>query len=92
MPELLPTMRRKRAREAARSVLPNCTETKLVWSCNLRELRHVLRLRGDASADWEIRRWALALHAASLPHAPSVLGDITADPDEDTLAFGREGI
>jgi len=45
--DLPATLARKRAREAARGVLPNSTETKLVWTANLRALRHVITLRGD---------------------------------------------
>lgn len=48
------TARRKAAREAARSVLPNATETKIVVTGNARALRHFIEMRGDvaADADW----------------------------------------
>ena len=55
------TLRRKVAREAARSVLPNCTETKLVVTGNIRAWRDVLVLRGSTHAEREIRRLAVAL-------------------------------
>lgn len=71
-----PTTHRKRIREAARAVLPNCVETKLVWSCNLRELRHVLLLRGSPHADAEFRQLSSALLAATRPHAPQALADL----------------
>ena len=55
------TLRRKKAREAARSVLPNATETKIFVTANARALRHFIEMRGDAAADVEIRRLAIAV-------------------------------
>jgi thymidylate synthase (FAD) len=52
------TLRRKRAREAARSVLPNCTETKIVVTGNARAWRHFIEMRGSIHADLEIQRLA----------------------------------
>jgi len=48
-------------REDARFVLPNATATEIVMTANLREWRHVLALRGHATAQWEIRRLAIAI-------------------------------
>lgn len=56
------TVAKKRANEAARAHLPNCTETRLVWTMNLRAARNILEQRGDPHADLEIRR--LAVHFA----------------------------
>ena len=52
--------RRKLAREAARSVLPNATEVKIVVSANARAWRTMLELRGGEGAELEIRRMAIA--------------------------------
>jgi thymidylate synthase (FAD) len=52
--------RRKMAREAARSVLPNATETKIVVSGNVRAWRTMLELRCGEGAELEIRRMAIA--------------------------------
>lgn len=79
------TLRRKMAREAARAVLPNATETKLVWTANLRAIRHILELRGSPHADQEIRRWAVALFQLLWAEAPNVFADITLQ-DDGTLA------
>ncbi len=46
----------KKRREAARSVLPNCVETHLVMTANVRAWRHILTLRGSEHAEAEIRR------------------------------------
>lgn len=51
----------KEKREAARSVLPNCAETHISFTCNLRQLRHIFTMRGSLAADAEIRRFALRL-------------------------------
>ena len=52
--------RRKMAREAARSVLPNATEVKTVVSANARAWRTMLELRCGEGAELEIRRMAIA--------------------------------
>jgi len=55
------TMRVKRARQLARSVLPNATETKIMVSGNCRAIRHFLEMRGSEHADTEIRRLAVKI-------------------------------
>ncbi len=52
------TMRRKLARQAARSVLPNATETRIFVSANARALRHFIEMRCSEFADIEIRKVA----------------------------------
>lgn len=49
---------RKQAREAARAALPECTETRLLVSGNIRAWRDFIRLRLTSGADAEIRRFA----------------------------------
>jgi thymidylate synthase (FAD) len=51
--------RRKKARQAARSVLPNATETKIVVTMNARAVRHLIELRANPAADVEIRSLAI---------------------------------
>src|ERR1041385_1229979 len=53
--------RRKMAREAARAVLPNATETKIVVTGNARAWRTMLELRSSEGAELEIRRMAVAI-------------------------------
>jgi thymidylate synthase (FAD) len=53
--------RRKMAREAARAVLPNATETKIVVTGNARAWRTMLELRSSEGAELEIRRMAVAV-------------------------------
>lgn len=41
--------------EDARYLLPNCVATDIVCTFNLRELRHIIKIRTDNKAQWEIR-------------------------------------
>lgn len=75
------TNRRKAAREAARSVLPNCTETKIFVTANARALRHFIELRGAAGADAEMRRVAVAILAVMQIEAPVIFGDFTVSDE-----------
>jgi thymidylate synthase (FAD) len=69
------TLRRKLARQAARSVLPNATETKIFATANTRALRHFIEMRGNRHADVEIRKLALAVLAVCQREAPHLFGD-----------------
>lgn len=69
------TAERKQAREAARSVLPNCTETKIFVTGNGRSWRHFLELRGSKQADAEIRRLALLILDVLKVAAPNIFSD-----------------
>lgn len=66
--------RRRLARQAARAVLPNMTETALVVSGNLRAWTTFLKKRGAADAEPEIRGLALRVHALLLDTAPEIFG------------------
>jgi len=68
-------LRRKVARESARSVLPNATETKMVMSGNLRAWRTILELRCGEGAEREIRRLALSILQVLQAEAPAVFTD-----------------
>ncbi|MEX0800653.1 MAG: FAD-dependent thymidylate synthase [Dehalococcoidia bacterium] len=69
------TQRRKLVREAARSVLPNATETMIFCSANARALRHFIELRGSEGADVEIRKVALQVLRIMQREAPTLFGD-----------------
>ncbi|MFC5289283.1 FAD-dependent thymidylate synthase [Actinokineospora guangxiensis] len=80
------TLRRKQARQAARAVLPNATETRIVVTGNYRAWRHFIAMRATEHADVEIR--ALAIDCLRELHkvAPSVFADFTIS----ALADGTE--
>jgi len=67
--------RRKLAREAARSVLPNATEVKIVVSGNARAWRTMLELRTSEGAELEIRRMAIACLRVLQREAPALFSD-----------------
>ena len=74
------TMRRKRARQAARSVLPNATETKIVVTGNARAWRHFIELRASESAEAEIRVLAIMVLRVMQKEAPHIFGDYSIRP------------
>jgi thymidylate synthase (FAD) len=77
------TLRRKLARQAARSVLPNATETKIFVTANARALRNFIELRASRHAEVEIRKLAVAVLRLMQQEAPSIFGDyqLVALPD-----------
>jgi thymidylate synthase (FAD) len=77
------TMRKKRARQAARALLPNCAETKIVVTGNARAWRHFVEMRGSGSADVEIRRLAAAVLLELREEAPNLFGDMHLVPHGD---------
>lgn len=77
------TMRRKMARQAARSVLPNACETKIFVTANARALRHFIELRANDHADWEIRAVAVGILRLMQQEAPNIFGDYELKPHID---------
>jgi thymidylate synthase (FAD) len=73
------TLAKKRAREAARAVLPNETETKIVVSGNTRAWRDFLAQRWTQGADLEIQRLAGVLLSELIAIAPATFADF--DPE-----------
>ena len=83
--------RRKLAREAARSVLPNATEVKIVVSANVRAWRTMLELRLGEGAELEIRRMAVACLRLLQREAAALFGDFEIYPAADKSEAGRVG-
>jgi thymidylate synthase (FAD) len=81
--------RRKMAREAARSVLPNGTETKIVVSANVRAWRTMLELRLGEGAELEIRRLAVMILFVLKKEAPALFGDFELYATTDGSMAGR---
>jgi thymidylate synthase (FAD) len=69
------TLKKKRANEAARAFLPNATETRLIWTMNLRAARNVIEQRGYEGSDLEIRRLAVAFTPELKRIAPNCFKD-----------------
>jgi thymidylate synthase (FAD) len=75
--------RRKMAREAARGVLPNSTETKIVVTANARAWRTMLELRSGEGAEFEIRRMAVKVLRLLQDEAPGFFSDFEFYVAED---------
>ncbi len=60
-------------REQARGVLPSCTYTQFIFTCNLHSLVHFLKLRLHPGAQYEIRMYAQAMLELTTPHFPTSL-------------------
>lgn len=83
--------RRKMAREAARGVLPNSTETKVVVTANARAWRTILELRAGEGADLEIRRLAVGVVRTLQREAPSFFSDFEIYVADDQREAARVG-
>ena len=81
--------RRKVAREAARSVLPNATEVKIVVSANARAWRTMLELRTSEGAELEIRRMAIACLRLLQHEAPALFSDFEIYVGDDKQDSAR---
>src|SRR5262245_1202866 len=77
------TLRRKLARQAARSVLPNATETKIFVTANARAIRHFIELRGNRHAETEIRKLAVQVLRIMQKEAPNLFEDYELIPLPD---------
>ena len=81
--------RRKMAREAARGVLPNSTETKIVVTGNARAWRTMLELRSSEGAEFEIRRCAIAIIRILAAEAPAFFSDFETYQASDRAEAAR---
>lgn len=80
------TLRRKQARQAARAVLPNATESRIVVTGNYRAWRHFIAMRATEHADVEIR----ALAVECLRHLQREVANVFGDFEIATLDDGTE--
>jgi thymidylate synthase (FAD) len=81
--------RRKMAREAARGVLPNSTETKIVVTANARAWRTMLELRSSEGAELEIRRCAVAMLKLLQNETPAFFSDFEIYQADDRREAAR---
>ncbi len=88
-PELQPRDRRKWARQAARSILPNACETKIFVTGNSRAWRHFLELRGSPHADTEIRLLAVEVARLLKQESPNIFRDIEVYDESDGMPAVR---
>ncbi|MBN2447590.1 MAG: FAD-dependent thymidylate synthase [Phycisphaerae bacterium] len=77
------TQRRKLARQAARSVLPNATETKIFVTANGRAWRHFIEARANEYAEVEIRKVAIRILRTLKKESPALFSDYQIERLED---------
>src|SRR5690606_37293757 len=68
-------LRRKRARQAARRVLPNAAEALIVVTGNARARRRLIELRASPAAEAETRRASREVLQVLQQEAPHIFGD-----------------
>jgi thymidylate synthase ThyX/transposase-like protein len=66
---------RKKVQQTARSLLPNETEAPMVFTGNVRALRHIIEMRADAHAESEIRNLAVRIFLCLVTTDPILFGD-----------------
>lgn len=79
-------LRKKQARQAARAVLPNLTESRIVVTGNYRAWRHFIGARATEQADTEMRQLAVTCLKLLREQSPVLFDDFTIT----TLADGTE--
>src|SRR5256884_609277 len=67
--------RRKKGNQAAREMLPNATETVMIWSGNMRGLRHVIEMRASEHAEVSINDLLLRIFLCLYVVDPIMFGD-----------------
>jgi thymidylate synthase (FAD) len=69
--------------QQARSVLPNSLKTEIVATTNLREWRHILRLRTDKTAHPQMREVMVPLLQQFQDSLPALFGDLAPVADNN---------
>ena len=71
--------RGKRSAQEARAVLPNSTKTEVVMTANLREWRHILKLRTSKAAHPQMRELMCPLLEELKASIPVIFDDISGE-------------
>lgn len=82
--------KRKLLQQAARSVLPNCTEAPIIVTGNVRAWRHFLVQRGSIHADTTIRRLAIRAFLCLNAVTPLLFKDFQLNQQDDTSVIVAE--
>lgn len=76
------------ARETARTVLPVGGYTECYWKANLKNFLHMIRLRADSHAQYEIQEYAKAMYNLSKPKFPIAIESFE-DYQMNAVKFSR---
>lgn len=71
--------------QEARSVLPNSLKTEIVVTANIREWRHIFKLRTDKSAHPQIREMMISLLQEFKKIIPVLFDDVLEEEDHQCL-------
>jgi len=78
---------KKQARGAARGILPTALSTGLIWTVNVRALRHILEQRCCDAADGEIRELMCEIYLQAKDVCPEYFDDYEISPASDGIGF-----
>ncbi len=84
----LELMKNGASAQEARSVLPNSLKTELVMTANMREWRHIFKLRCAKAAHPQIRQIMLPLLETMYKHIPLIFEDVYTH-FQDEMDFGK---
>lgn len=76
------------ARETARAVLPVGGYTECYWKANLKNFLHMIRLRADSHAQYEIQEYAKAMYNLAKPKFPIAV-EAFEDYQMNSVKFSR---
>ena len=74
------------ARETARAVLPVSNYTEAYWKCNIKNFLHMIHLRADPHAQWEIQEYAKTMYDLVKPKFP-VICEAWEDYAQNAVTF-----
>ena len=74
------------ARETARAVLPVSNYTEAYWKCNMKNFLHMVGLRADPHAQWEIQEYAKTMYELVKPKFP-IICEAWEDYARDAVTF-----
>jgi len=77
--------------QEARSVLPNSLKTEIVTTANIREWRHIFKLRCDKAAHPQMRQVMLPLMSAFQQRIPLLFDDLGERFAEDLAELDSQG-
>ncbi len=77
--------------QEARSVLPNSLKTEIVTTTNIRQWRHIFRLRCDKAAHPQMRQIMLPLLSAFRTRIPLLFDDLAERFAQDAAELGDRG-
>lgn len=77
--------------QEARSVLPNSLKTEIVTTTNIRQWRHIFRLRCDKAAHPQMRQIMLPLLSAFRTRIPLLFDDLAERFAQDATELGDRG-